>query len=346
MDISQFIISEDTTIQSAIEKMDRNGHGILFVCDKKKLKAVLSDGDFRRSMLNSADMSGKVEKIANCNPKKLYFDETLNYVEYMRQKHITAVPIIDKNDNIMRIEFLNGDKAYNLLSEKADVVIMAGGKGTRLYPYTQILPKPLIPIGEKTITEHIIDRFRQVGCDEFFMIVNYKKNFIKTYFQESENDINIKFVDEDEYYGTGGGLGLLKGTMKQTFFMTNCDIIVEADYNDILEYHKEHKTLVTLVCAKKKVQIPYGTVEINDKNEVQLIKEKPEYTFLTNTGLYVLEPEFLEKIPQKQFIHITDVIEKCISEGENVGVYCVDDSTWMDMGQLEELEKMRRRMSP
>lgn len=346
MDISQFIISEDTTIQGAVMKLNENGHGILFICDGRNLKAVLSDGDFRRSMLGSADMKGKVEKIANYNPKKLYLDETVDYVEYMKLKQITALPIVDEKDNIVRIEFANGDKAYNLLSEKIDAVIMAGGKGTRLYPYTKILPKPLIPIGDKTITEHIIDRFSNVGCEEFFMIVNYKKNFIKAYFQENENNTNIKFIDENEYYGTGGGLRLLNGVMKRTFFMTNCDIIVEADYSDILEYHKAHMNLVTMVCAKKKVQIPYGTVEVNDKNEVQLIKEKPEYTFLTNTGLYVLEPEFLQKIPEKEFIHITDVIEKCIDEGEHVGVYSVDDTAWMDMGQLEELEKMRRRISP
>lgn len=346
MDISQFIIPEDTTIQNAVMKMDENGHGVLFICDGRNLRAVLSDGDFRRSMLGSADMSGKIEKIANYNPKKLYIDERVDYVEYMKLKQITAIPIVDKEDNIVRIEFVNGDKAYNLLAEKISVVIMAGGKGTRLYPYTKILPKPLIPIGEKTITEHIIDRFNNVGCEEFFMIVNYKKNFIKAYFQENENNTNITFIDENEYYGTGGGLKLLNGTMKRTFFMTNCDIIVEADYNNILEYHKAHKNLITMVCAKKKVQIPYGTVEINDENEVQFIKEKPEYTFLTNTGLYVLEPEFLQKIPEKKFIHITDVIEKCISEGEHVGVYSVDDAAWMDMGQLEELEKMRRRISP
>lgn len=346
MDINQFIIPEDTTIQNAIKKMDKNGYGVLFICSGRKLKAVISDGDFRRSMLNRADMSGNVEKIANYNPKKVYFDEALDYVDYMKQKQITAVPILDKEQNIVRIEFVNGDKAYNLLPENISVVIMAGGRGTRLYPYTKILPKPLIPVGEKTITEHIIDRFQNVGCDRFYMIVNYKKGFIKAYFQESESNLNIMFIDEDEYCGTGGGLGLLCGKMDNTFFMTNCDIIVEADYNDILAYHKMHKNLITMVCAKKKIQIPYGTVEINQNSEVQMIQEKPEYTFLTNTGLYVLEPEFLDKIPQNQFIHITEIIENCIAEGENVGVYSVDDSAWMDMGQLEELEKMRRRISP
>jgi NDP-sugar pyrophosphorylase family protein len=224
------------------------------------------------------------------------------------------------------------------------VVIMAGGKGTRLYPYTQILPKPLIPIGEKTITELIMDHFEAFGCKHFDMIVNYKKNFIKSFFIDNEQKRNVDFIEEPQYLGTGGGLKLLEGKYEASFFVTNCDIIVEEDYSEIMKYHKSENNVITIVSAMKNVTIPYGTIEVSDTGQVIKLNEKPNFSFLTNTGFYVLEPHFLDMIPHNTFIHITDVIQRCINMGEKVGVYPISENAWMDMGQLEELEKMREKI--
>lgn len=221
---------------------------------------------------------------------------------------------------------------------------MAGGKGTRLHPYTQILPKPLIPIGNQTITEHIMERFEQYQCSHFDMIINYKKNFIRSYFQDNEIKRNVDFIEEPEFWGTAGGLKLLEGKYKSTFFVSNCDVLIDADYKDIYNVHKQEKNIITLVCAKKKIVIPYGTVSVNEKNEILEFKEKPEYTFLTNTGLYLVEPEFLKMIPEQTFIHITDVIQKCMNAKKKVGTYIIDEENFMDMGQLRELEQMREKL--
>ena len=222
---------------------------------------------------------------------------------------------------------------------------MAGGKGTRLYPYTQILPKPLIPIGDKTITEHIMDRFIEHGCDKFTMIVNYKKHFIRSYFIENEEQRNIEFINEDEFLGTGGGLKLLENKMQSTFFMTNCDILVEEDYSEILKYHKIQRNIITMVCAVKNMTIPYGTVDIREDGSVIGLKEKPEFTFITNTGFYVIEPELLRLIPENTFIHVTDLIQQCIEEEKKVGVYKISEDKWLDMGQLDELERMKEKLN-
>lgn len=343
MEIRDFLVDKDEIIMEAMRKLDRNGYGIIFICENEMLKGSLSDGDFRRYMLKGGDINQNVGEIANSNPHFLTLGDGVDSVQYIRNNRIKAIPIVDKQGEIVRIDFENGNSVFKKLENPIPVVIMAGGKGNRLLPYTNILPKPLIPIGEQTIAEHIIKQFENVGCDEFYMIVNYMKNFIKTYFQESYEEKKVQFVDENEYMGTGGGLGLLKGMFHEPFFMTNCDILVEENYDLIMKFHKEKGNLATMVCAEKEIEIPYGTVQVDESSYLTELREKPKYTFLTNTGLYLLEPEFLDRIPENTFINITDLFQACIERGEQVGVYKIKEASWMDMGQIEELNKMKQR---
>lgn len=345
MSLEKYIVQIDTTVLETMEKIDRNSQGIAFVCDEnQKLHGVVTDGDIRRYILQKGSLEEKVGAIANKSPHVIMKGDNQDYKMVMEKYEINALPIIDNEGRIFSIEFLNKEKVYKSQQLNVPVVIMAGGKGTRLYPYTEILPKPLIPIGEKPIIEHIMDRFEAFGCKEFNIIVNYKKNFIKSYFLDNEKKRNVNFTDEETFLGTGGGLNLLNGMYHETFFLSNCDILIEEDYSDILAYHREKGNIITLVCATKNVVIPYGTVDVSDEGEVICLKEKPSYSFLTNTGLYVIEPEFLEEIPEQTFIHITDIIQKCIDQGKRVGVYPISDYAWMDMGQLEELERMKKRL--
>lgn len=176
------------------------------------------------------------------------------------------------------------------------------------------------------------------------MIVNYKKNFVKSYFQDNDNQYDICFVEEPEFWGTAGGLKLVENKYQDTFFITNCDILIQADYGDIVEYHKKNKNIITIVCARKKVVIPYGIVETDSIGQLTGFREKPEFEFITNTGLYLVEPEFIHKIPSQTFIHITDVIQQCIEQGEHVGTYVIGERDWLDMGQLDELERMKQHL--
>lgn len=344
MKITDYIIDVGYSIVSAVEHMNQNAKGIVYVTQSDKLVGTLTDGDVRRHIIRRGDVSQNVTFIMNTNPLYLRVGEERKAHGYMTEKSIRSLPIIDSDGSIVKIVFEDC-----IVEEKKEidipVVIMAGGKGTRLYPYTQILPKPLIPIGDKTITEHIMERFCKYGCNIFTMIINYKKHFIKSYFDDIECENMVKFVEESDFRGTGGGLKLLQNSIKSTFFMTNCDILIDADYSDILEYHSKHNNIITMVCAEKNMTIPYGIVEVDDNGKANQIKEKPEYSFLTNTGLYVIEPEFLDLIPTDTFIHITDVIKNCIQEKKNVGVYKISEDNWLDMGQLDELEKMKERLN-
>ena len=257
---------------------------------------------------------------------------------------IGAVPLLNREGEIADVVFVN-DLDIDI-HKQADipVVIMAGGLGTRLYPYTKILPKPLIPVGELPIVEHIIQRFRHYGCTDFKLIVNYKKNMIKSYLNDLEKDYQVTYVDEDRPLGTGGGLSLLKEKVEGPFFLTNCDVLVDADFGDIYKYHRNQNNLVTMVCAVKHFTIPYGVIELGQEGEISRITEKPEMNFLTNTGIYVVDDAVLDCIRDDEPIGFPDVIDACRKAGEKIGVYPVSENSWMDMGQLEELEKMRRRL--
>ena len=344
MNLTDFIISEDNTILEVMDVINKNAKGIAIICDNKKLLAVVTDGDIRRSILRNGNLSRKISEIANYKPLFIDKDDNIDYKGFMRKHSITAVPIVDKANKILSIHFLYDNLAIRMADMKVPVVIMAGGSGSRLYPYTQILPKPLIPIGEKTITELIMERFEQYGCRHFDIIVNYKKNLIKSYFIDHEIKRDITFLEEAKFLGTAGGLTLMEGKYQESFFLTNCDIIIEDDYSEIMKYHKSENNIITMVTALKKVIVPYGTISVNEQGQVSALEEKPSVSYLVNTGLYVIEPRFIEYIPKDTFIHITDVIQTCIQAGEKVGSYSINERSWMDMGQLEELEKMRERL--
>lgn len=346
MRLEDYIVESRTPVIRAMEIIDRNSRGIVYLCEGKRLVGVLTDGDIRRHLLKGGDLGQPVDGIANRDPKWLPVGEKARAKELMEQYHVRSVPLLNDRGELVRIVFpQEAEDAEPVRGQiHVPVAIMAGGRGTRLYPYTQILPKPLIPIGEKTITEHIIDHFKAYGCTRFDMIVNYKKNFIKAYFMDHEDHIDISFIEEEEYRGTGGGLKLLEGRYDSAFFMSNCDILIEGDYGDILRAHEEQGDIATMVCAEKHVTIPYGTVEVSGSGHAARLNEKPEMSFLTNTGLYVLEPEFLKRIPDHTFIHITDVLQSCIDAGEPVGVYRIPEEDWLDMGQMDEMERMKKRL--
>ncbi len=345
MQIVDYVVGIDCTIVDAIKQIDKNGKGIVYVTEKEILCGSVTDGDVRRHLLNEGNINDCVTAIMNKMPVSCYKNEIEDAQGIMQQKSIRSIPILDENRKIIDIVFLNGKMEQEKEQLNIPVAIMAGGKGTRLYPYTQILPKPLIPIGEKTITEHIMSRFQEYGCSHFDMIVNYKKHFIRSYFQDNENTVDVDFVEETEFCGTGGGLKLLEGRYDSTFFMTNCDILIEEDYAKILEYHRSNHNIATMVCAVKNMVIPYGTVEVSEDGKALGLKEKPSLSFITNTGFYLLEPEFLDMIPDNTFIHITDVIQNCIDAGKNVGVYKISEDKWLDMGQMEEMEKMKKKLN-
>lgn len=344
MEIKDILIDENYTMLKAMEILDKTAKKILFVANEGQLLASITDGDIRRWILSKGNLDAKVKDIANYNPKFLYENDKSIALKYMKQNLIDALPIVDECKKIVSVKFLGRQDLKINKELNVPIVIMAGGLGTRLYPYTKILPKPLILIGEIPIAEHIINRFHQSGINNFFLIVNYKKNMIKSYFNEIDKDYKITYIDEDAALGTGGGLSLLKGIVDTTFILTNCDVIIKEDYEKIYNYHKKENNLITMVCSLKNFAIPYGIVEINEKGQIESMKEKPVIPFFTNTGLYVAEPKVINELRNNKVTEFTDIIEKYRQTGEKIGVYPISEYSWMDMGQFEEMEEMTKRL--
>lgn len=347
MEVNDLFISKDMTIKEAIVRLDETAKKILLVIDDKKLIGIVTDGDIRRWILKNGNLQDKVFLIMNNSPKYIYEKDRPRAKDILKKMMIESIPILNESNEVIDIIFWHNSFNNKLNHfEKLDnpVVIMAGGKGTRLDPYTKIIPKPLIPIGDIPIVERIINRFNEYGCNIFYLTVNYKKNMIKAYFSDEDKNYEVKFIDENQPLGTAGSLSMMKDKLKDTFFVSNCDILIDANYSHILKQHKENKNKITLVTSLKNYVIPYGVIEINDNGSIRDMTEKPEYDFLVNTGMYILEPEVLNDIPKNTFFHITDLINEYLSRGEKIGVYPVSENQWLDMGQFKEMENMLERL--
>jgi dTDP-glucose pyrophosphorylase len=344
MDIKDFLVDEEITMLEAMALLDKVAKKVLFVVREEKLIAAITDGDVRRWILKKGNLDAKVKDIANFNPKFAYEKNRNNVKGLLKEYSVEALPIVDNDMKIISVIFWDDEEISSRKKMDIPVVIMAGGLGTRLYPYTKILPKPLIPIGEIPIAEHIINRFHQSGSNNFYLIVNHKKNMIKAYFNEIERDYSLNYVDEDKPLGTGGGLCLLKEKINSTFILTNCDIIIEEDYEKIYSFHKKEKNLITIVCSLKSIKIPYGVIEISEQGEIESMKEKPELSFFTNTGMYIVEPLVIEELENDTTIGFPDIIDKYKNTGAKIGVFPISENSWMDMGQFDEMEEMRKRL--
>lgn len=343
--IDLFIGNINLTVSEAMQKIDKNSFGILFlVNDENILCACITDGDIRRFLLAGNKMDSKAFEAANKQPHvAMSVDEAR---KMYHQRYYVVIPILNSKGEI--IELYAGDSNQKRLKPHnpigIPVVINAGGRGTRLDPFTRVLPKPLIPVGDLPIIEHIMREYQTYDCNEFHIIVNYKKNLMKAYFADNEKHYDITWYDEEKPLGTGGGLSLLRGKIKETFFFANCDALLAANYESMLKFHKEQGNVITMICAYKNYNIPYGVVDMGVNGAIEGMREKPLLSFLTNTGIYIVEPEVIDDIENGAPVGFPDIVEKQKQKGRRVAVFPVSENDWMDMGQLPELENMRLKL--
>jgi NDP-sugar pyrophosphorylase family protein len=278
-------------------------------------------------------------------------NESIDSIKTKMLKYRTeCMPILNQEKQLVDVYFwadiFGTSEKRKKLEINLPVVIMAGGKGTRLKPITNVIPKPLIPIGEKTILELIMDKFNSYGVDDFHISVNYKAEMIKYYFAQKEiKEYQINFFEETKPLGTAGSLHLLKKQLHEPFFVTNCDIIIEQDYDEIMNYHKSNNNEMTVVAALKHEILPYGILDTETNGVLKDISEKPERTLMINAGMYILNPELLQEIPENDFYHITHLMKNLLSQKRKVGVFPVSDGAWHDVGEWNKYKQTAFKIS-
>lgn len=336
-----FCLKEDDTLLKGIDVLNRASSQILLILDGAgRIAGTVTDGDIRRAICSNGGVQGSLGEVCNRNPKVIRSFSSDRARKIMKENSISRVPVIDQ-DGFPKGLYCIEDVLSKEGPEKTDtkVVIMAGGKGTRLWPITKIVPKPLLPLGDRPIIEVIIDSFRDQGFSEFVVSLNYKKEYIRTYFAEKVAlPYDLAFVEEEQFLGTAGSLGLMKTHLKDHFFVTNCDILVEMDYRSALKFHKEKGFALTIVGALQKIKVPYGVISLQD-GIFRDIDEKPENHFVVNTGVYVIHPGVLDLIPEKTPIDMPDLIKSINGNKRSIGVYPVHGK-WTDIGSWGEYSKL------
>ena len=341
------IIPANKTIIQTMKLMDDACTKLFLVFDEAKFLGIITNGDLQRAIIAHRPFETPIGKIVS-KIGKLFAkegDDREKIREWMLAKRAEMMPVINDEGNLIDVIFWDEvlsdtPSEDNRPKINLPVVIMAGGKGTRLKPITNVIPKPLVPVGDKTILEVIMDQFENIGCHKFYMSVNYKADMMKYYLSQLDHKYDIEFFMEEKPLGTIGSVSLLKGKITTPFFVSNCDSINEQDYRDVYDYHLSNKNDMTIVTMVKSFKIPYGVIETGEGGLMTALKEKPEQTYQVNTGVYILNPSCIEEIPDGEFFHITHLMEKIKERGGRVGCFPVSEQSWKDMGEWPEYLKM------
>jgi len=341
MQDDKLIVPITGSIRETLKAIDAGGLGIVCVVnEEEEVIGVVTDGDFRRAVLNGVELGNSVEKIVNRDFKfvnKTATDKTI--INLFLSSTVERIPVLDdgKLVKMARREnyYLEGKQVLPEVNNDVPVVIMAGGKGTRLAPFTNIFPKPLLPMGDRSMVEIIMDEYIKYGFDNFTLTVNYKSELLKAYFKDLSHNYNIRFIKENQYLGTAGALRLIDLNNSDQIIVSNCDILIKENPNNLLKFHNDGNYDLTLVAAVVHHKVSYGVCTITNGGELSKMMEKPEYDYLVNTGVYIVNTNSLSLIPSNKLYHITDLIDDIKATGGNVGVYPVSERSWIDVGEWE-----------
>ena len=335
---SKHIISKDLTLLDALSCINvlYPAPLVLFVVDEEdKMVGTLTDGDSRRALISGFSVHDKAEKIMHRNFNYLKEDEIDNVQEIKRQKELAMklVPVLDKDMHI--VEIINLEKYKTRLP--VDAVLMAGGKGERLRPLTEKTPKPLLPVGEKAIIDHNVDRLISYGIQHISVTVNYLKEQIEEHYHDPRNGVQINTVREPKYLGTIGSIRFVPQFYNDTVLLMNSDVFTNIDYEDFFLHYQQHDADMSVAAIPYDVSIPYGILDLEGRN-IKGLLEKPKYNYYANAGIYLIKKKAIDEIPENTFFNATDLVEKLIAEGKRVIRYPLN-GTWIDIGNPQEYQK-------
>ena len=351
--LEDLFIHEEDSVRQALKKLDSAAFKTLLVVDEaRRLKGTLTDGDIRRHLLEGRSLEERLGGTYNTQPTVL--SEGCATLEAARnlmlERSVELLPVVADSRHVvdcitwMQVSADTRPILCGGGSLDVPVVIMAGGVGNRLDPFTKIFPKPLIPYGDKPVIQVIVDQFRECGVNCFYVTVNYKAAMVEAFFNGiQDRDYALDFVREGDFLGTAGSLRLLRGKVSGPFIVSNCDTIVKTDFADVLEHHRTQGAALTVLSAIRHYRIPYGVIRYTYGGEIRQIHEKPECTFTVNTGCYVLDPSCLDLIPEGA-CNMTDLAARLIERGEKVTSYPVNESDYIDLGEWGEYRRSLKHL--
>ena len=335
--INRIKININSNIKQALKVISKGAIKVAIVVDKEdKLLGTLTDGDIRRGFLKGLNLNSPIKSVVFKNPivaKKN--DNKENLLKISLSKKIYQIPVVDNNNKVIGIHVL--DELLNFKKKSNKVVIMAGGRGMRLRPLTNDIPKPMLKLGNKPILQIIIERFRQSGYTNFVICVNYKSKIIKNFFGDGRNfDVKINYIHEKKRMGTAGALSLFKNKPKEPFFVVNGDLLTNLDFEKLLDFHYNNKSIATMCITEYNIESPYGEVKLDLENVISVV-EKPKHRFFINAGVYVLDPKCLNLIPKK-FFDMTSLFNKIIINKHKTISFPIGE-LWLDIGKHNDYKK-------
>jgi len=339
--IEDILVRENTTLLLAMDALSKSTHQVVFIVNKRrKFLGTLTDGDVRRHILKTRRLDDKVSDVYNKNSVFVYVKD-INKAELIsKDKQVRAIPILNNNGEVVdvyrndQISRAEAQLASNHPHKETPVVVMAGGIGSRMKPFTNVFPKPLLPIGETTTLDLIIESFEKFSLSNFFLMLGYKSNLIKAYVSANLADKKIITVTEDHPRGTAGSLHSIKGLLDQEkFIVINCDTIVELDFIELLKFHECSGSVATIVTATKTFTVPFGSCELDEHGCLQKLTEKPTNSYLINVGCYVFNKSVLNYVELSGIQDMDDLLNKIINSKQKISVFPISSNAWKDVGE-------------
>lgn len=336
----EHLIHQNQSLLEALTQINaiQEGPLVLFVVDDEEcMVGTLTDGDSRRAIISGASIENRVETIMHRNFSYLSLDGVEDVLEIRRQKEklITYIPVLDERKHIVDVIDLQRFKTRLPI----DAVLMAGGKGERLRPLTEKTPKPLLPVGDKCIIDHNVDRLISYGVKHISVTVNYLKEQIEEHYSTPRNGIKVNTCREPKYLGTIGSIKFVETFYNDSVLVMNSDLFTNIDYEDFYLHFKQHDADMSVAAVPYDVSIPYGILDL-DGRDIKGLLEKPKYNYYANAGIYLIKKSALAEIPDDTFFNATDLIEKLISENKKVVRYPLN-GTWIDIGNPQEYQKAK-----
>lgn len=345
-ELAHLCVSPHASIREAIARIDRGAEGIALAVDfDKRLLGTVTDGDVRRAILAGVSLDCTVQELLDSRPPPPHPSPVTapvgtpdaDVLLLMNQYQLRHIPLLDAGGRLSGIALLK--ELVRLPSLSVGAVVMAGGFGSRLRPLTDNMPKPMLPVGDKPLLQHIVEQLRDSGITRVNLTTHYMAEVISRHFGDGRDfGVDIRYVEEDRPLGTAGALRLLdNATSDEPMLVINGDILTQVDFRAMVDFHRDHDADLTVAVRPYDVQIPYGVVECSGPN-VQHLAEKPKLHFFVNAGMYLLSPSVHAYIPDGERFDMTDLIQRLLDEGRKVVSFPVWEY-WLDIGRHADYEQ-------